>query len=539
MGPKRNYENVFVPLEDIYEISGPDVFGRLGSLNQNGKNLIVVPSRIWRKLGHLAREGSTGAEHTLKFLRKIKDTRTVERSKGVGICSVNPSLDVAILDEGLISEKGSVNHGDYASLENIIRERWEATEGRDSGRPEFITTDDNQHLEWGMLHGLKVEGPKFVQVSSDVVNEGIIMGSDDLCTALYGSDDQSILLEHANDIMERELFPHQFLKFRGTGGDAWARVTGKMRYSGDGSRVLGMDDPKVVLLSQSELSKRNLAIGDHVRKEIFGIKPRDTEQYLAMQYGLLNPDVKTLFLCGKQGSGKTLLAYVCAVDLAMWYGKDLRNSRLNSGFGRFHKRDINGGLFKRIILLKPNDILGGARREIGFLPGSEYDKLRPHLAPYSDAHEESTLGDYLPFEEMLKHPMYGNNIFSKPRGSQFAKKNIDGGILSPKNEVFRAPHSGFMRGRSIPGSIFLLDEAQNYTPYEVKTILERLAPFGRVVVMGDPAQTDNPLCSREINGLTHSAKSFLPASFAAMINLSRNYRSEVSDWAGDMKVYGR
>ena len=72
MGPKRNYENVFVPLEDIYEISGPDVFGRLGSLNQNGKNLIVVPSRIWRNLGHLAREGSTGAEHTLKFLRKIK-----------------------------------------------------------------------------------------------------------------------------------------------------------------------------------------------------------------------------------------------------------------------------------------------------------------------------------------------------------------------------------------------------------------------------------------------------------------------------------
>ncbi len=84
----------------------------------------------------------------------------------------------------------------------------------------------------------------------------------------------------------------------------------------------------------------------------------------------------------------------------------------------------------------------------------------------------------------------------------------------------------------------LIDEAQNFTPYEIKTILSRLGEGCKAIIMGDPDQTDNPSCSREINGLTHSINHYLGKPYSCLVKLSHNYRSQVSMDADAWKTYG-
>ena len=274
-----------------------------------------------------------------------------------------------------------------------------------------------------------------------------------------------------------------------------------------------------------------MSVGNHNRDEILGISPRDMEQYLAMQYGLLNNDVSLFFLTGAQGSGKTLLSYVCAVDQILWYEKDMRSKRLQTDGSK-----SKSGSYKNIILLKPNEIMGGKRRDIGALPGSLYSKIKPHLGPYLDGHRESILHEYFPFEEMLRHPRFPNDFGDKRRDCGNVKINNEA-RLPADFEAIEMTYSGFMRGRSFTNTLILVDEAQNFSPYEVKTILERMGEGCKGIIMGDPLQVDNPYCSREINGMTHAISHYLSKPYSALINLTRNYRSQVSADAQEWRVF--
>jgi PhoH-like ATPase len=83
----------------------------------------------------------------------------------------------------------------------------------------------------------------------------------------------------------------------------------------------------------------------------------------------------------------------------------------------------------------------------------------------------------------------------------------------------------------------VIDEAQDYTPYEMKTLIERLALGSKMIVLGDPKQTRNPNCSVKKNGLTYAIKYFLARPYSALIGLTKNYRSQVSEDSEDMTVY--
>ena len=97
--------------------------------------------------------------------------------------------------------------------------------------------------------------------------------------------------------------------------------------------------------------------------------------------------------------------------------------------------------------------------------------------------------------------------------------------------------SGYLRGRSFSNTCIILDETQNFTPYEVKTIIERAGEGCKVILMGDPMQRDNPDCSRKINGLTHGIYNYLSKPYSSLVKLTRNYRSVMSRDASDWKVY--
>lgn len=499
------YHEVFIPFPDVYEIGGTEAFKKLErpepeEQSTREKNLVVVPMPFVSRLDEAkTTDDSQGAHDTLDLLKE--GTRRKTSYTGITLCSASEGLDIAFVD------KPAINTDDFSvtELEKIVRECWCGEERR----PTLITSKEKYHIKFEG-RGMIVEEPKFLQVSQDIVNEGIIIGSPDLLAQLY-QNNSSVPLDEAVDMMGRELFVNQFLKFQAREGYVYAHVTPENR---------------VRLLEQGI---RKIRVGEQFRDAVFGISPRDMEQYIAMQYGLLNPDVSLMFLCGSQGSGKTLLAYVCSVDQILWYDQEMRRKRGQNG-GK-------GGSFRNMIVLKPNEILGGKRRDIGALPGDLYQKIKPHIMPYIDAHRESTLGRMLPFDQMLLHPRFHND-FGGPRDKALSEMKIDDcAHLSADMEMVEMTYSGFMRGRSFRDTLILMDEVQNWTPYEVKTIIERSGEGCKVVIMGDPAQTDNPNCSREINGLTHAIRHYLRMPYSMLVKLTRNYRHQMSADADSWKVY--
>jgi len=509
-----SYHEIFVPFEDVYNIGGPEIFKYFSAKKTNEKNLVIIPYNFIDKLEKLDKENSfSGAGDVLEYLLNNSE----RKSSNKNIRSVSNGLDLQILH----SEFDNTNS--YQDIKNQLSKEYT------NSNPTFITNVASKRIKLEDLE-MKVEKPKFLQVSEDIVNEGIIIGNSELQNVLY--QESKIGLENAINILDRELYMNQFIKFVGNskGDYDYAVVKGGLVKDNLGE-IIDYNDPFVELISRREHSKE-MSIGHQKMNSVLGIKPRDMEQYFAMQYGLLNPDNRLFFLCGMQGSGKTLLSYVSAIEQVLLYDKESRKLR---GQDNSHEK---GGLFKKLILLKSNDIIGGKKRELGFLPGSLYDKLKHHLAPYKDAHRESDLGRLIPFEEMLKDPNFKND-FGEPRSEQFKNLKINDKAYLPSNsEVIEITYSGFMRGRSLRDTLLLIDEAQNYTPYEIKTILERVGEGGsKAIIMGDPKQVDNPDCTRGINGLTHAIKHYLNSPYSSLISLSRNYRSQMSKDANSWKVY--
>ncbi len=512
MTTKKHYHHAFVPAPDIFAFSGSDVFNHLSRRDAGRPNLVVVPMEFVDQLERM-QDDSYGASDALQYLKRVKTSPPTE---GIRLGRVQEGLEIAIVNRG---EEFSPE-----KLEELIRESFALSRGV---RPTFITNRARDHLELAGK-GILVEDPQFLQVNADIVHEGIIVGNDALLARLHESGGK-VPLETATELLERELFLNQFVKFTGGTSHEYARVHGILARDSSRTRIVDVKEPRLELLLPSEYGK-SLHIGNQHLENILGVRPLDMEQYLALQYGLLNRDVSLFFLCGTQGCGKTILAYVAAVDQILWYEQKVRQLR---GLLGEEKR----GFYKNIVLLKPNEVLGGKRRDVGALPGTLFEKIAPYLDSYNDAHETSVLDTCLPFEEMFCHPKFKQGGF-KQRSEAASRQKIPGGAYLPGNtQAIKMTYSGFMRGRSFLDTLILVDEAQNFTPYEVKTIIERAGEGSKIVIMGDPLQTDNPNCSREINGLTHAIRHYLDKPYAALVTLTRSHRSQMSEDAREMRVF--
>lgn len=503
----KNYHEVFVPLPDVYELSGPEVFNELKAKEEGKENVVVIPFEFIRQLGRISEDNPYGGANDV--LQNISVQSSAKKDDSMDVRHILDGMDVSIVHE----------HVNEINLEERIKDQLH------NDSPTFITNDLVKKIELSGK-GLRVESPEFLKKKGrDIVNEGIIMGTPELHAKLY--ENHGVLtLEDATTILDRQLHMNQFIRFVGNTNPEYARVTGHV-LSANG-KIIDAEDMSVTLLNRegrrSEYSKK-LRIGSDTIDTLLGITPTDMEQYLALQYGLLNPDVKYFFLCGSQGSGKTLLSYVSAVEQILLYEESIRRKRgYPSG---------KHGKYKQIVLFKPNDIIG--KRDIGYLPGNIYQKIKPHLESYIDAHRESNLSGF-DFENMLRHPRYKGD-FGSTRQKDIKINKVAG--LNPNCEAIEFIHSGFIRGRSFRDTLILVDEAQNYTPYEMKTITERAGMGCKIVVMGDPDQVDNPICSRDVNGVTHAIDHYLDKPYSALVTLSRNYRSEMSNDARNWNAYSK
>ncbi|MGB5395251.1 MAG: PhoH family protein [Lutimonas sp.] len=217
------------------------------------------------------------------------------------------------------------------------------------------------------------------------------------------------------------------------------------------------------------------------KQYVYGIKPKNAEQTFGLD-ALLNDDIKLVALQGVAGTGKTLLALASALEQKNKYDQ--------------------------IILARP--IIPLSNREIGYLPGDANDKISPYMQP---------LWDNLAFIK--------NQFKTNEKKSKALKELEESGALT-------ITALAFIRGRSLTNSIFIIDEAQNLTPHEVKTIITRAGEGTKVIFTGDINQIDTPYMDEQSNGLTYLIDRLKGNPLFAHIKLEKGERSELANLANEL-----
>lgn len=212
---------------------------------------------------------------------------------------------------------------------------------------------------------------------------------------------------------------------------------------------------------------------------IWGITARNAQQRMALEL-LLNDDIPLVTLTGKAGTGKTLLALAA---------------------GLMKVEDEHK--YKKLLIARPVVPMG---KDIGYLPGEKEEKLRPWMQPIYDNLEY---------------------LFDTKKAGDIDK--ILMGLGSIQVEALT-----YIRGRSIPGQFIIIDEAQNLTKHEVKTIVSRVGEGSKIVLMGDPEQIDHPYLDSISNGLTHIVEHFKSEGLSGHMTLEKGERSKLAQLAADL-----
>ncbi len=218
---------------------------------------------------------------------------------------------------------------------------------------------------------------------------------------------------------------------------------------------------------------------------LWGIFPKNAEQSFAID-ALLNDDIKLVSLVGKAGTGKTLLAI--AAGLA---------------------KTVDEGVYHRLLVSRPVFPLG---KDIGFLPGDIEEKLNPWMQP---------IYDNIDF-------LFGATGAKTRRGAgKGCQELMNQGLLQIEPLTY-------IRGRSIPQQYLIVDESQNLTPHEIKTIITRAGDDTKIVLTGDSYQIDNPYVDSANNGLVYLVDRFKDESISAHITMSKGERSKLSELASNL-----
>ena len=252
------------------------------------------------------------------------------------------------------------------------------------------------------------------------------------------------------------------------------------------------------------------------------IRARNLEQQFLMD-ALLDDSIHMVTCFGKAGTGKTLLTTACAL---------------------FQTLDENSR-YDGVSISRPVIALG---KDIGFLPGTLDEKMKPWLQPYYDALE------VLMPSKPPKEPQFAAKKVSKkkhwkreemmtPMSSAQSSNGSHGHApVGPVKPYERLLKSGlveiealcFIRGRSIARRFFILDEAQQLTPHEVKTVITRISEGSKIILIGDPAQIDNPYVDSRSNGLVYCHNRMKGQSIAAHVTLTKGERSRLAELAADL-----
>lgn len=220
-----------------------------------------------------------------------------------------------------------------------------------------------------------------------------------------------------------------------------------------------------------------------VSRDIWGIQPLNVEQRCAIDL-LLRDDIQLITLVGPAGTGKTLMAIACGM-----------------------RKTFDDNVYSRILISRPIMPLG---KDIGFLPGTKEEKLYHWMQP---------IYDNLEF------------LCTTTSGEGNGAATLEFIMESKKIEMEAVT---YIRGRSLPKMYMIIDEAQNLTPHEVKTIISRAGKGTKVILTGDPTQIDNPYLDKDSNGLTFCVNRFKNHRIYGHVLLERTERSELASIAAEI-----
>lgn len=369
----------------------------------------------------------------------------------------------------------------------------------DDSRPAAIAKETPDNRIIGVAHALRESGDSAIFVSKDInariKADALGIPAEDFEHRKVDADrlfTGYFELDTTGDIID-ELYEQRMLPLD--------RVDEQLKYDeADGSSFEHELSPNEFVIlknaaddSHSGLARR-LADTDHLipvstpRKPIFGIMSRNTEQTLAMDL-LLDDDVRFVTLTGGAGTGKTLLA------LAAGMNKVFQEER-----------------YDKLLVARPIVPMG---KDIGYLPGEKDEKLSAWMQPIFDN-----------LEYLLS-----------TRGSAFQSPES----ISTEQRLERLLADGklmlealtYIRGRSIPNQFMIVDEAQNLTPHEVKTIISRAGEGTKLILTGDIEQIDNPYLDSASNGLSYSIERLKGAGIVGHVTLRKSERSELASLAAE------
>ncbi len=260
-------------------------------------------------------------------------------------------------------------------------------------------------------------------------------------------------------------------------------VSGVKLYPNQFIQLIDSTNPQHTSVARVEPCGTKLKpLGKHTSDHVWGIRARNKEQRYAFSL-LLDERIKLVTLVGKAGTGKTLLAIAAGMQQA-----------------------VEDEMYQKLLVSRPIFPMG---RDLGFLPGTMEEKLLPWMQPIFDN------------VELLL------NISQDGKRQSSSKQLMEMGMLAIEPLTY-------IRGRSIPQQFMIVDEAQNLTPHEVKTIISRVGEGTKIVLTGDPYQIDHPYIDASDNGLVHAVRSFQNEGIAGHITLEKGERSELAELAANL-----
>ncbi|HEX9113885.1 MAG TPA: PhoH family protein [Nitrospirota bacterium] len=244
-------------------------------------------------------------------------------------------------------------------------------------------------------------------------------------------------------------------------------------------------NPSQTALARHYQQKNVLVPVINTKHGVWGINARNKQQQFALDL-LLNDDIRLVTLVGKAGTGKTLLALAAGLE-----------------------KTIEARAFQRLVVSRPVFPLG---KDIGFLPGDIEEKLRPWMQPIRDN---------------LDFLMGASAVAGRAKGKKDLQSLFDLGMIEVEPLTY-------IRGRSMPNQYLIVDEAQNLTPHEIKTIITRAGEGTKIVLTGDPYQIDNPYIDSSSNGLSFVVERFKEEAIAGHITLVKGERSDLAELAATL-----
>jgi PhoH-like ATPase len=438
-------------------------------------NDVIVPIYCIEEVDQFKREGSERGRNARQIARVLDELREQGGSLAGGVTLASGGM----LRVAVPAKRPELPSAiDKATMDQAILQTAFDVRENDGGRPTiFVTMDSN----------LRIRADALGMVTQNYENQRVEVEQLDTGVKEIEVEAQAIDAFFHDGRLAAASLPQGGASFPSTGGGG----TGLGASNGGPVGPPGLT-PNLCILLRDKTNPSHTALGryDAAKREVIalrvpregvmGVRPRNKEQSYAIDL-LLDENVRLVTLVGKAGTGKTLLALAAGL-----------------------KRTMDDGVYTRMLVSRPVMPLG---RDIGFLPGDVDEKLNPWMQP---------IFDNLEF-------LFSNTARKGPRA--YAEL-LDSGQIQVEPLTY-------IRGRSLPQQFMIVDEAQNLTPHEVKTIITRSGDGTKIVLTGDPGQIDNPYVDSASNGLTICADRFRGEKLAGHIVLAKGERSELAELAAN------